>query len=262
MHVIDFHAHVFPDKLAERAVSRLKSVAEVLNRTDGTLEDTCLKMRGWGVDRFVQLNVVTNPERQAAANDHAISLRAHPQVIPFGSAHPGDADTALMELSRIHEAGLKGIKLHPDYQNFFLDDPGAWRIYERCEALGLAIVFHMGFDPLSPDIVHGEVTSLLRVLDAFPKLKVVAAHLGGMYRWDEVERHLVGRRVWLDTAMLAGYCPPEQVRRIIMAHEHVLFGSDCPWHSPMEEMLFLKTLELPERRYEAIFYTNARALLT
>ena len=158
---------------------------------------------------------------------------------------------------------MKGIKLHPDYQGFFFDDPRAYPVYERCADLGLIVVIHAGSDPVSPGVIHADPQAIARVLDRFPKLILVAAHFGGTDCWDDVLRHLVGKQVYLDTALSAGNIPADTARQIIRAHgaHRILFGSDCPWHSSAMDAEFIRSLGLSEQEEEQIFYQNACALL-
>ena len=185
-----------------------------------------------------------------------------PRIIPFGSVHI-DSEDRLEELERVKKLGMKGIKLHPDYQGFFFDDPRAYPVYERCADLGLIVVIHAGSDPVSPGVIHADPQAIARVLDRFPKLILVAAHFGGTDCWDDVLRHLVGKQVYLDTALSAGNIPADTARQIIRAHgaHRILFGSDCPWHSSAMDAEFIRSLGLSEQEEEQIFYQNACALL-
>ncbi|MDL2273596.1 amidohydrolase family protein [Oscillospiraceae bacterium OttesenSCG-928-G22] len=258
--LIDFHAHCYPDELAEKAVRNMGEISGQTHATDGTLRDTIRHMRDWRVDAFVVLNIAMNPTQHRNVNDFAAAMSSE-TVFGFGSVFPGAKD-ATEELLRIRKLGLKGVKLHADFQDFMFDDPVAYPVYDTLAELGLPLVVHAGFDPVSPQFIHCPPSAIRTVADRFPTLQIVAAHLGGMLLWDEVERHLVGvKNVALDTAMLATYITPEQCARIINNHERIVFGSDCPWHSPALEHEFLLSLGLPEKRYEDIFYKNAMALL-
>ena len=139
--LIDFHAHVFPDRLAAGAVAGLAARAHFTPYTNGSLADTQRIMSEQGVDRFVALNIAVSPKTERHVNDFAISLLRYPNVIPFGSVHP-DSENALSELSRLQKAGVKGIKFHNEYQGFFVDDGKGMRIYEECVRLGLIMLFH------------------------------------------------------------------------------------------------------------------------
>lgn len=259
--LIDFHIHIFPEKVAEKAIPRLAGISGQTPLTDGTLPDTLRLMDRDGVDAGVFLNIATRPSQQRTINEYCLSVRS-PRVIPFGTVHP-EAPDAVEELVWIKQQGLAGVKLHPDYQGFFADEKRLWPIYEACRELGLILVLHAGWDPLSPDCIHCRPEACARVLDAFPGLTLVLAHLGGMKLWDDVERCLAGREVFLDTACLEGKISPERLKKIIRAHgaEQILFASDCPWGSPaaLQELIF--SLGLSSGEQELIFAQNACRLL-
>ena len=171
--IIDFHIHTFPDALAERAVKKLSETAKIPSYTDGTVTDTLRKMKQWKVDKGVFLNIATKPSQQRTINDRCLSMN-DPRIIPFGSVHI-DSEDRLEELERVKKLGMKGIKLHPDYQGFFFDDPRTYPVYERCADLGLIVVIHAGSDPVSPGVIHADPQAIARVLDRFPRLILVAA---------------------------------------------------------------------------------------
>ena len=161
---IDSHIHIFPDPLAPKVIPKLAAVSGYDNQTDGTLSSTLEKMREWGVDKGVFLNIATKPSQQKSINDFCASI-ASDTVIPFGSVHP-DAPDWEAELERIAALGLKGIKLHPDYQGFDMDEPRVLPIFQKARDLDLCVVVHAGFDPLSPEHIHCRPSACRQVLDA------------------------------------------------------------------------------------------------
>ncbi|MDD3192579.1 MAG: amidohydrolase family protein [Oscillospiraceae bacterium] len=259
--LIDFHIHVFPDALAPKVIPKLAAISGYDNQTNGTLASTLEKMQEWGVDKGVFLSIATKPSQQHSINDFCVSI-ASDTVIPFGSVHP-DAPDWEPELERIAALGLKGIKLHPDYQGFDMGERRLLPIFQKARDLGLCVVVHAGFDPLSPEHIHCKPKDCRQVLDACPGLKLILAHMGGMRLWDDVEQYLVGAPVWLDTACCAGAIDPGQLLRIIQKHgaQKILFASDCPWSDPRREKAMIEALELPQRERDAIFFGNACRLL-
>lgn len=262
--VIDAHVHTFPDKIAAGAVSKLERISGITPATDGTVADTLARMDECGIDRAFLLNIATVPKQQTTINNCARELNAArgDRFCAFGSIHFQSED-ALAELDRVRELGLPGIKLHPDYQGFCIDDERLFPIYEKCAELGLPVVFHAGWDCYSPELIHAPPAASRRVLDTFPRLRMVLAHFGGLRLWDDVEKQLVGRNVWFDTAMCASYADPAQLRRMILAHDpdRILLGSDCPWENPARSVEWILSLELPEELTEKILSKNARRLL-
>jgi predicted TIM-barrel fold metal-dependent hydrolase len=263
--VTDFHTHVFPDKLAPHArkslEARTKAVAMLLTPTvSATLEFA----RQSGVDRIVTLSIATSPAQQKNVNDFAASINGSEggAVVAFGSVHPMAAD-AFEELDRVKALGLKGVKLHPFYQDFNADDETFFPLYEKIASLGLITVFHAGNDFAMPDRRFVQPPALAKALPYFNGAPVIAAHLGGDLSWDEVERFLVGKDIYFDTAFIAERCPAEQVLRIIRAHgaNRVLLGSDLPWSSPLKEKAFIENIGLTENEISCVLNGTAETLL-
>lgn len=262
--IIDAHVHTFPDRIAPSAVGKLAQISGITPATDGTVGDTLTKMDQYGVDRAVLLNIATAPKQQNTINNSAHALEGEEwkgRFLSFGSVH-FLAEDALSELERIQALGLKGVKLHPDYQGFMIDDPRLYPIYEKCAELGLVIVFHAGWDCYSPDLIHAVPEASRRVLRQFPELKVVLAHFGGLNQWKEVGRWLIGENVWLDTAMCATYAEKKEIEHMIRSHnpEQVLLGSDCPWENPQRSISFVLDMDLSTQQKEQILSGNAKKL--
>lgn len=290
--LIDFHTHCFPPKVAEKAIPHLAAICGQTPLTDGTFDDTREKMRAWGVDRFLALNIATAPKQQTNVNNFAASIDKTPARVDskachdksvcrddsicrdntacrgndvcraLGSVHAAAPD-ALEELQRVKDLGLPGVKLHPDYQGVEMDDKTLLEVYDLCSQWGMFCVFHAGFDPVSPDVTRVIPQKALEIHKQFPRLKMVLAHMGGFARWDEVEEFLVGTGVYFDTSLAPAHMPPEQALRIIQNHgaERVLFGSDCPWGSPEEGARYIDGLPLTSAQKDRIFAENALELL-
>ena len=260
--IIDFHAHCFSPRIVEKAIATLVANSGVRAPfADGTTSGLLAAMDNTGIDACVIANIATNPRQQRAVNDFAISLLAEPRFIPhkgsahtlesgpdpdlsppcrfipFGSVHP-DAPDAIEELRRLAGAGVKGIKLHPDYQAFFADEPRLFPIYEEIARLGLVTLFHAGVDTGLCDPVRATPEHLLRALPAFGGAPVVAAHFGGYLLWREVMEHLCGQDIYFDTSYCSRKIPPPWARRIVELHgkDRVLFGTDLPWSDPQDEL--------------------------
>ncbi|MBQ8780847.1 MAG: amidohydrolase [Oscillospiraceae bacterium] len=263
---IDFHTHAFTDAIAERAVDKLEKIVieagfKERAETRGTVAQLLEKMDEWGVDRAVVLPIATKPSQQMSINNWAAEVMSD-RLYCFGTVHP-DAEDALEELERVKALGLKGIKLHPDYQGFFADEEKMFPIYEKCAELGLPLIFHAGFDVLSPDCIHCTPQMSAAVIERVPRLTLILAHLGGNELWDDVEKYLVGKNVYLDTAFIAGHISDGQLLRIIRNHgaEKILLASDCPWHPASAEIEMLKRLPLTDEEFELISWKNALGLL-
>ena len=149
--LIDFHTHAFPEKIAARAMKKLADDSGLFPHTDGTADSLRELMQRDGVDLSVLLPIVTNPASQSHTNDHAIASGGR-GIIAFGSVHP-DAPDALDELERLKALGVKGLKFHPEYQGFYVDDEKMRPIYRKICELGFITIFHSGAEQLDTIVV-------------------------------------------------------------------------------------------------------------
>lgn len=259
--VIDFHVHCFPDELSSRAVGTLASRAQIAPKADGTIRDIRRSMERSGVDYSVVLSIATKPSQTEKVNTWSADVNKN-GIIAFGSVHP-EYEGWKDELRRIKSLGLKGIKLHPDYQLFYVDEERMFPIYELAAELGLIIVFHAGLDVGLPPPYHCTPERLVKVVKAFPGIKTVAAHMGGFSYWDRVEEFLVGQDIYLDTSYSFGWISNEQAKRIIKNHDYkkILFATDSPWTDQKEEISRLKDLDLGADIESAVLGGNAAKLL-
>lgn len=261
--VIDFHTHCFPDKIAEKAIDMLKCRSGITRPFhNGTVNGLLELAKNCGVDISVVLNIATNPHQQHKVNDFAISLKEISGLIPFGSVHPDSTD-ALEEIERLHINGIKGIKLHPDYQNFFVNEKRMLPIYEKIASLGMITLFHCGSDIGYPVPVHCTAEALSEVLPVFGGAPVVAAHFGGIWALPETKKYLAGKNVYLDTAYCYGMITPRYAKEIIDIHgvDKILFASDAPWNAPWQDMEMIGCLGLTSDEEKAVLGENARKLL-
>ena len=260
--LIDFHTHAFPERIAPAAMKRLSYQGGGLTpQTDGTLASLKEEMARDGVDISVVLSIATNPKQQHNVNEFAISLNADPAFVAFGSVHP-DAPDALEELERIHAAGLKGVKLHPEYQGFFADDPKMKTIYRKISELGLVSLFHAGVDCAYAPPYHSMPDHLLGALKMLDT-PVVAAHWGGVNCGVEVLEKLCGKELFLDLSYGYDTVPKPIAQAIVEKHgtDRLLFASDMPWHRPGWEMRLIESLDLSSDDKENIYHRNAEKLL-
>ncbi len=260
--LIDFHTHAFPERIAERAINNLSFVSGgLIPQHKGTVQSLKEEMQKDGVDISVVLGIATNPTQQTNVNNYAAELNKNQEIVAFGSVHP-DSPDALEELERIKEMGLKGIKLHPEYQNFFVDEERMKPIYRKISQLGLITVFHAGHDYGYNEPFRCMPDAMERALKWFDA-PVIAAHWGGAGCGKQVVKHLCGKDIWFDTSFGYGNMPKSFAQEIMDKHtpDRFLFGSDMPWHRPMWEMRLIETLDLSAEDKEKIYYKNASKLL-
>ena len=259
--LIDFHTHCFPDKLASRAIEKLSFVSGGIEpNTDGTVSGLRDSMKNGGVNKSVVLNIATNARQQKNVNDFAASINSD-DLIAFGSVHFESPD-ALEELERIKSMGLKGVKLHPDYQGFEVDDPKMKLIYKKISQLGLITVFHAGKDYGYAPPYGNTPEKLLKALSWF-SAPVVAAHWGGGDLYEDVIKLLCGTDIYIDTSLGYSRMPKYFAQKIYEKHgaDKMLFGTDSPWHTPQMELRLINSLEISDGDKEKIFHKNAEKLL-
>ncbi len=263
MRIIDFHTHIFPDALAPRALAALLCNCRGGYQpvTDMTKSSLLARMDEWGIDLSVVQPVVTKPTQVKTINDWAAAIRSD-RLISFGGIYP-TSDSWKSDIDMVVEKGLPGIKLHPEYQSFVLDDPAMLRVYDYALSKGLILFFHAGYDPAVKPPFRSDPKRFAHVLDAMRGGTIVAAHLGSQSMWDEVEQYLCGRDIWLDTSMGFSYYSAEQFVRIVKSHsaDRILFASDSPWSCAKEELDAFSALPLSEEEKKAILGGNACRLL-
>jgi predicted TIM-barrel fold metal-dependent hydrolase len=265
MVIIDFHTHAFPDDLAEHAIATLnggisdEGAHAVL---DGTLSGLLGSMDRAGIDRCVICSIATAPKQVGSILRWSLSIRSE-RVVPFASVHP-DCDGVAGELRRIAEAGILGIKLHPLYQGFAADDGRLWPLYAAIEDLGLILVMHAGLDVAFPfDDERASPGRILAVHEAFPGIPLVAAHMGGWSRWDEVAQTLAGTGVYLETSYAIDRANRDKVMAVVERHapERMLFGTDSPWRDQSETLDLVKDMFPDAATQRAVLGGNAARLL-
>lgn len=255
--IIDFHTHIYPDKIAEKGVQYIGNFYNFELDTDrGTKEHLKNSCKAAGVDKAVLLSVSVRPDQVTSINNF-LSSCLDADHFGFGAIHP-DMDDPIAELKRFPALGITGVKIHPDMQQFDADDSKMFPIYEYIEGK-MPIMIHTGDDRYE----FSAPKRIANVLDRFPKLTVIAAHLGGWQRWEDAMQYLSGRDVYFDTSSAIGFMSKEDARRHILAHrpDRILFGTDYPVVEQTEELQTLYSLDLPEELLEKILWKNAARLL-
>ena len=265
--IIDFHTHVFPDKIADRTISFLAQKANISPFANGTVSGLLNEMQRGSVDISIALPVLTSPKQFDSILSFTESINSgefKDKIVSFMGMHP-DLEDKEEKIKLIKEKGFKGIKIHPDYQSTFIDDERYVRILECAKALDLITVTHAGVDgayigqpvKCTPD----RVLSLLDKIGGYPKL--VLAHIGGDRMFDEVYSKLAGTDVYFDTAYSLHSVSENEFKKILEKHgdEKILFATDSPWRNIGEEVEIIKSYKLGKDTEKKIFSENARLLL-
>ena len=275
--IIDFHTHVFPDHLAARALAALTGTGTNPYRPvhDSTVSGLLETMDDWSIDASVVLPVVTKASQVTKTNEWAVSICSN-RIVSFGGIYP-NSDDYKKDIDHAVKLGLKGLKFHAEYQDFLVDDDRMLRVYDYALSKGLILLHHAGFDPdflppfNSSPKQFARVVKLLGIGSGGGGANdcengsgiIIAAHLGGHDQWDDVEEHLVGTGIYLDTSMGFEYYPTDQFLRIVKNHgaDKILFATDSPWSNAGTEIEYLKALPLSEAEKTLILGENARRLL-
>ena len=259
--IIDFHAHAFPDAIAARAISQLEHGGGVKAFLDGTVASLLTSMDSAGIRTSVICSIATKPEQFDPIMKWSKAI-ASERIVPLPSIHPRGPD-AVGQVHQVAEAGLLGIKLHPYYQDFDLDDEALFPLYRALDQLGLLLVCHTGFDFAFSRQRRADPVRILRVLERVPGLRLVTSHMGAWDDWDEVEEHLIGKPITMDISLSLELLGRERARAMLLAHpaDRVLFGSASPWSSQSETLALLRSLDLGTERETRVLGRNADVLL-
>ena len=264
--IIDFHTHVFPDKIASKTISLLAEKADITPFSDGSVMGLINAMNDGGIDVSITLPVVTNPKQFDSVLTFAKSLNESEfsdKIISFAGIHP-DCENVREKLTIIKENGFKGIKVHPDYQNTYFNDDKYVEIFKYAKDLDLIVVTHAGVDYGYKDQpVKCTPDTVIDVLRKVGEFKLVLAHFGGHCCFDEVYDKLAGKNVYFDTSYILKETPKDCFVKILEKHgaDKVLFATDSPWSSMKKDVETLKSFSLGRENEDAIFYKNAKKLL-
>ena len=253
--LIDCHTHAFADKIADRAVALLCDYYKIQIPRGGRLVDLLTAAAIAKLDAFILLVAATRPEQVKPANDWILRLAklssdeirnelgvAHvPRIVPFGTFHPGDPNW-MEEIKRLRAAGIRGIKLHPEFQQIDLADPSLRDFFAEVEQ-DFVLLIHIG-DRVVRRANFSTPTKVTAIAAAFPKLRIIAAHMGGYRFWNEAYEVLAGSSVFLDTSSVFPFLEMERFRALVNKHgtERILFGSDFPIGSPQEDLNILERI--------------------
>lgn len=257
--IIDSHAHIFPEKLAKKAVDSIGDFYGLsMDTEEGTVEALLADGEKNGITKYVVHSTATVPGQVQAINDfiHSQLLR-YPQLIGYGTLHP-QMDNPKAEIDRMEKMGFKGIKLHPDFQEFAADSPEMFGVYSLL-AGRFPVLFHAG-DIRYP---YSNPHRIAAVAKGFPELTVIAAHFGGYSEWDSIPVYEGLANVYFDTCSALAFLSKEEAVRLIrhFGAERFLFGSDFPMWAYKPELERMEGLKLTKEEYELIFYKNIQNLL-
>lgn len=262
--VIDFHAHVFPDRIAAGALSSLaEHSGEYQPCTDATVASLLASMDRAGIALSVVANIATRPTQTESILRFSLEIRSD-RILPLVSFHP---ENSLKEVERLlaksREAGLNGVKLHPMYQEFAIDENRMFPYYECIRDAEGFVLFHTGFDIAFPGNTQADVERVVRIAQRLPELRIVATHTGGWRQWDRVQVFADCPNVYTDISMTLTEMNDDAFVNLLrpFGEDRVLFGSDSPWTDQREMVARVRNLPISENLRDKILSENARRFL-
>ena len=260
MRIIDIHTHVYPEPIAQKATDSVRDFYELDGGgMNGTV--SMLRSRGAeaGISQFVILPVAVLPDRTRHINDFILQQTAlYNDFIGFGTVH-AEMENVAEETQYIMNKGLRGIKMHPDFQHFAIDDPRLFPVYEMI-AGKIPVILHMGdvrYD-------YSQPARLRHVLELFPKLEAIAAHFGGYGMYEEGYRQLKDKENCIfDISSSMMFMEDGVAERYINLYgaERMAYGTDYPLWDPVKEVNRFLQLKLTDDQFEQIAHKTAERFL-
>ena len=265
--IVDFHTHIFPDKIAKQTIALLSAKGGIPPFADGSVDGLLHAMDDAEVNVSVTLPVLTNPNSFESVNRFAAQINKRfehqsKRLISFGAILPS-CENIDEKMKSLKERGFLGVKIHPDYQGAFITDNGYVRILECAKEYDLIVVTHAGLDAAYPDTIHCPPTLAKEVIRKVRHSKFVLAHCGGYKMWDEVMDILCGEDVYLDTAYVLRFIGEETFKKLLARHgeDRILFGTDSPWSDVKHDVEILRSFFLSNNTEQKLFSLNAKQLL-
>ncbi len=260
--VMDAHTHIYPERIAERAVDALGKFYDFVPEGDGTYGDL-LKQ---GADGFILLCVATNPGQVTKVNDYVAeklteARRNGIEAHAFAGIHQDFADKTA-ELERCRRLGFEGVKIHPDIQGVHITDPRFCEVYEWLNDRKMAITFHVGDD--RPEYPFSKPAEVLIIAEKYPDLRICASHMGGYKEDDRSCALLAGvPNVFVDISSSLWHMTPERAEYLVrlFGDDKVMFGTDYPVKRMEGELERFEKLRLPSSSLQKIFWDNAQRFL-
>ncbi len=312
---IDIHAHILPadffpqaEKLGVNvAVGR---IAKPPTKLFGNLDDRLQDMEKYRVSMQILSMGPPGVDMEGASSQQSVELarRFNDYLAELVAKHPKqfqalavlplqDVEASLNELDRaVKELGLKGGKIFSNVKGKYLDHPDFWPIYDKCCQLDVPLYIH----PTRPPYVDNMIDLGLMipigflfdssltvarliysgVMEKFPQLKLILAHLGSTLIYLAARLDIEGvspdkdkpsdrsqlpsppshylRTIYTDTVSHhkpAYYCALETC-----GPDKILLGSDYPsslWDQTVDA---IEELDIPQDDKERIYFKNAQTL--
>lgn len=261
MEIIDAHAHIYPEKIAAKATDTIGIFYDIkMDMPAGTAEKLVEVGKKAGISRYVVHSVATTAHQVRSINEFIKrECEAHPEFIGFITLHQDLTEEEIKsEVDFALANGLKGIKLHPDFQKFNIDDESAERFYRAADGK-LPILFHIGDDRYD----FSKPARLAKMAKKYPNVNFIAAHFGGYRCWHESEIYKGLDNVYFDTCSSLPFISPERARELIDLHgaDKFFFATDFPMWDATGELERFNKIPLTDTEREMILAGNIKRLL-
>jgi len=262
--IIDFHTHIFPDKIAEKTILNLANLSGNIPYANGSESGLIEQIEKAKIDLAVALPVLTAPQQFDSVNRFAKEINnKEGKILSFAGIHPlcEEIDKKMLF---IKEQGFLGVKIHPQYQNTYIDSIGYEKILSCAKELDLIVVTHAGVDEgFKDEPILCPPEGILSLQKKVNHNKFVLAHYGANRTWEEVLEKLCGENFYFDTAYILNLISKELFLKILEKHgaDKILFATDSPWREISQEVTNLKAFVEDEEIQDKILYKNAKKLL-
>lgn len=259
--VINAHCHIYPEKIASKAVKGIRDFYDLDMSLNGKTDDLIRDGSNVGVVHYLVHSVATTPKQVKSINEFiSYEVNEHEGLFTgFGTLHP-DSEDIEGDVSHLLDLGLKGVKLHPDFQLFALNEKRAFDLGEAINDAGIPVLIHCGdfrYNYSNPE-------QLKPFLERFPDMTVIGAHFAGWSMWEDATSKLAGTpNLYVDLSSSLYALTPETAKELIHAYgaDRVLWGTDYPMWDASSEMEYFNKIDLTEQERRQILYENASKLL-
>ena len=259
MKIIDIHTHIYPEDIAKKATRSVQDFYDIHTGVmDGTTQMLLQRGERAGIDTYVVLPVAIRPNRVQHINDFIWQkAKEHSCFVPFGTVHAA-MDGLTDEVDRLLNMGVKGIKMHPDSQQFPIDDMRLFPMYEAMSGR-IPLMLHMGDTRYN----YSHPVRLRKVMDMFPGLKVIAAHFGGYSMYETAREYLQDTDCIMDISSSMMFMEKGVAEKYINMYgaERMAYGTDYPLWDPVQEVERFLQLELKPEQMEQIAWKTAQEFL-
>ena len=261
MEIIDAHAHIYPEKIAAKATDTIGIFYDIkMEMPAGTAERLLVDGKSAGITRFLVHSVATTAHQVRSINEFIKrEVEAHPEFIGFITLHQDLTEEEMVqEVDLAIANGMKGIKLHPDFQKFNIDDEEVEKIY-RAASDKLPILFHIGDDRYD----YSKPYRLVKIAKKYPEVKFIAAHFGGYRCWDDASLYCGLDNVYFDTCSSLTFISTSKAREIIdmLGSDRFFFGTDFPMWDAKGELERFNAIPMTEQEKKMILAENIKRLL-